>query len=159
MPTGALMSAAVTPHANLLNVAGVNRAFNIRDIDLCGPTAALLAVHALHALSWAHACVRGAAGSCHKPPQRSISRISTIYVGVRKARALPSHAGVWQPHPAAPQKRTCAHHSAQIIRAWEIGHRSAEVAVLKCRLWHAYARCHRNKKNLRAILRSGSELV
>ncbi len=113
----------------------------------------------MHALSWAHACVRGAAG---KLPQATAEvDIPNKHDLHRSAqtRALPSHAGVWQPHPAAPQTRTCAHHSAQVIRAWEIGHRSAEVAVLKCRLWHAYARCHRNKKNLRAILRSGSELV
>ena len=46
------------------------------------------------------------------------------------------------------------------MRAWESGgYRSAEVAVLKCRGWHVCARCHRNKKNLHAILRSGSELV
>ena len=46
------------------------------------------------------------------------------------------------------------------MRAWEPGgYRSAEVAVLKCRGWHVCARCHRNKKNLHAILRSGSENV
>ena len=49
---------------------------------------------------------------------------------------------------------------AHDLRAWEPGgYRSAEVAVLKCRGWHVCARCHRNKKNLRATLRSGSEPV
>ncbi len=48
----------------------------------------------------------------------------------------------------------------RVIRAWEPGgHRSAEVAVLKFRGWHVCARCHRHKKNLRAILRSDSELM
>ncbi len=43
----------------------------------------------------------------------------------------------------------------------EPGHRSAEArdAVPKFRVWHVCARCHRNKKNLCAILRSCSELV
>jgi hypothetical protein len=39
------------------------------------------------------------------------------------------------------------------------GYRSAEVAVLKLTGWHMCARCHRKKKNLHAILRSGSELI
>ena len=38
----------------------------IRDIDLCGPMAALLALHASCAISWAHVCVWGAAGGRHR---------------------------------------------------------------------------------------------
>ena len=72
-----------------------------------------------------------------------------------------------QPHrrvPAAPSGSPDAHmcpgQGTQVIRAWEPGgYRSAEVAVLKFRGWHVCARCHRNKKSLRATLRSGSELV
>ena len=36
---------------------------------------------------------------------------------------------------------------------------SAEVAVQKFRVWRVCARCHRNKQNLRAVRRSGSELI
>ena len=38
-------------------------------------------------------------------------------------------------------------------------YRSAEVAVLKFRGWRVCARCHRNKQNLRAVRRSGSEFI
>ena len=60
----------------------------------------------------------------------------------------------------SPDVHMCPGQGAQVIRAWEPGgHRSAEVAVLKFRGWHVCARCHRYKKNLRAILRSDSELI
>ena len=59
----------------------------------------------------------------------------------------------------SPDAHMCPGQGAQGIRAWEAGHRSVEVAVLTFRAWHVCARCHRNKKNLHAILRSGSELV
>ena len=60
----------------------------------------------------------------------------------------------------SPDAHMCPGQGAQVIRAWEPGgHRSAEVAVLKFRGWHVCARCHRYKKNLRAILRSDSELI
>ncbi len=59
----------------------------------------------------------------------------------------------------SPDAHMCPGQGAQDIRAWEPGHRSVEVAVLTFRAWHVCARCHRNKKNLHAILRSGSELV
>jgi hypothetical protein len=68
----------------------------------------------------------------------------------RRAAAAPS---------GSPDAHMCPGQGAQVIRAWEPGHRSAEVAVPKFRVWHVCARCHRNKKNLRAILRSGSELI
>jgi hypothetical protein len=59
----------------------------------------------------------------------------------------------------SPDAHMCPWQGAQGIRAWEPRHRSVEVAVLTFRGWHVCARCHRNKKNLHAILRSGSELV
>ena len=59
----------------------------------------------------------------------------------------------------SPDAPMCPGYGAQVIRAWEPGHRSVEVAVLKFRAWHVCARCHRYKKNLHATLRSGSELV
>ena len=60
----------------------------------------------------------------------------------------------------SPDAHMCPGQGAQVRRAWEPGgHRSAEVAVLKFRGWHVCARCHRYKKNLRAILRSDSELI
>ena len=59
----------------------------------------------------------------------------------------------------SPDAHMCPGQGAQVIRAWEPRHRSVEVAVLTFRGWHVCARCHRNKKNLHAILRSGSELV
>jgi hypothetical protein len=49
--------------------------FTIRDIDLHRPIARFPGANDLCALSWAHVRVWGAAGSCHTPPQRSISRI------------------------------------------------------------------------------------
>ena len=58
-----------------------------------------------------------------------------------------------------PDAHMCPGQGAQDIRAWEPRHRSVEVAVLTFRGWHVCARCHRNKKNLHATLRSGSELV
>ncbi len=74
-----------------------------------------------------------------------------------------------QPHrrvPAAPSgspdANMCPGQGAQGMRAcqWEPGsHRSVEVAVLKFRGWHVCARCHRHKRNLRATLRSDSELI
>ena len=85
---------------------------------------------------------------------------STIYTGrtdkvrtpwpMRRVAAAPSGS------PDAPM---CPGQGAQDIRAWEPGHRSVEVALLTFRVWHACARCHRNKKNLHAMLRSSSELV
>jgi len=59
----------------------------------------------------------------------------------------------------SPDAHMCPGQGAQVIRAWEPGYQSAEVAVLKFRVWRVCARCHRNKKNLRSILRSGSELA
>jgi hypothetical protein len=68
-------------------------------------------------------------------------------VSGRRARRLPGRAHV----PMV---------GAQVRRAWEPGnHRSAEGAVLEYRGWHVCARCHRERKNVRATLRSGSELV
>ena len=68
---------------------------------------------------------------------------------------------MWQPRPATPRTRTCAHDRAR--RSDAPGNQAAvglaEVAVLKFRVWHVCARCHRNKKNLHATLRSGSEPV
>ena len=63
----------------------------IRDIDRCGPMAALLEVHALRALSWAYMRIWGSAGSCHTPPQRSISRIKHD-LHRRSAQSAPSPA-------------------------------------------------------------------
>ncbi len=63
----------------------------------------------------------------------------------------------------SPDAHMCPRQGAQGRRAWEPRHRSVaaavEDAVLTFRGWHVCARCHRNKKNLNAILRSGSELV
>ena len=59
----------------------------------------------------------------------------------------------------SPDAHMCPGQGAQVIRAWELGYQSAEVAVLKFRVWRVCARCHRNKKNICAILRSGSELI
>ena len=59
----------------------------------------------------------------------------------------------------SPDAHMCPGQGAQVIRAWEPGHQSAEVAVLKFRVWRVCARCHRNKKNVCTILRSGSELI
>ena len=68
----------------------------------------------------------------------------------RRAAAAPS---------GSPDAHMCPGQGAQVMRAWEPRHQSAEVAVLKFRVWHVCARCHQNKKNLCAILRSGSELI
>ncbi len=73
------------------------------------PFAALLAVHALRALSWAHGCVWGAAGGCRTPPQRVDIPNKARFTEERAKRALPGEAGKWQPRPVAPQTRTCAH--------------------------------------------------
>ena len=68
----------------------------------------------------------------------------------RRAAAAPS---------GSPDAHMCPGQGAQVIRAWEPGHRSVEVVVLTFRAWHVCARCHRKKKNQRETLRSGSELL
>ena len=133
----------------------------IRDIDLCGPTACFPGAYALSALSWAHLCVGGVAGGCNTGLQRSTSRIKH---DLHRRNAQSAHS---------PAKPACGSRAQRLpgrahvpmtghARHTRLGtrlYRSAEVAVLKFRGWRVCARCHRNKKNLRAVLRSGSELV
>ena len=68
---------------------------------------------------------------------------------------------MWQPRPAAPRTRTCAHGRARRSDApgnqAAIGRRRS--LSWNFRGWHVCARCHRYKKNLRAILGSDSELI
>ena len=118
-------------------------------------------MHALLALSWAYLRVWEAAGSCHTPPQRSVSRIKH---DLHRRNAQSAHS---------PAKPACGSRAQRLpgrahvpmtghARHTRLGtrlYRSAEVAVLKFRGWRVCARCHRNKHNLRAVRRSGSELV
>jgi hypothetical protein len=75
-----------------------------------GPMAALMAVHALRALSWVHMRVWGAAGSCHTPPQRSISQypipypILSISQHLTKTRLASSPRRVFSPLKFDPSK-------------------------------------------------------
>ena len=99
--------------------------------------------------------------AAHTPPQRSISRrkhdlhrrnaqsarFPANPVCGSRAQRLPGRAHVpMTGHGGHTRLRTRLY-------------RSVEVAVLTFRAWHVCARCHRERKNLRATLRSGSELV
>jgi hypothetical protein len=68
---------------------------------------------------------------------------------------------MWQPRAAAPQTRPCAYDRAR--RSYASGNQATgrwrSLSGLTFPVSHVCARCHRNKKNLRSILRSGSELV
>ena len=55
---------APAPYSKLIGAPAMPEIYGDR------PMAALMAVHALRALSWAHGCVWGAAGGCRMPPQR-----------------------------------------------------------------------------------------
>ncbi len=77
----------------------------IRDIDRCGPMAALLAVHALRALSWAYMRIWGSAGSCHTPPR-----------GVLPVRWLGKRPGAFGLTPLSPAGQYSAPLPLQSLR-------------------------------------------
>ncbi len=79
--------------------------------------------------------------------------------GTHKVRTPRRSRRVAAAPSGSPDAHMCPGQGAQVIRAWEPGYQSAEVAVLKLRVWRVCARCHRNKKSVCAILRSGSELI
>ncbi len=68
---------------------------------------------------------------------------------------------MWQPRSAAPRTRTFTHDMARRSDApgnqATIGRRRS--LSWNSGRWHVCARCHRERKNLRATLRSGSENV
>ena len=68
---------------------------------------------------------------------------------------------MWQPRSAAPRTRTCAHDRAR--RSDAPGNQAA-IGRRRSLSWNlgggiVRARCHREKKNMHATLRSGSELI
>ena len=191
----------------------------IRDTDLCGGVWQLPAASPTRKYVHDRAGKACTAGSCHTPPQRSVSRIKhdlhrrnaqsvrfpANQVCGSRAQRLPGRAyvpmtghgghtrlgtgaiGRWRSvsrikhdlhrrnaqSAHSPAKPACGSRAQRLpgrahvpmtghARHTRLGtrlYRSAEVAVLKFRGWRVCARCHRNKKNLRAVLRSGSELV
>ncbi len=78
------------------------------------PIAAFLALHTLRALSWDIVVRRGSRWRLqHGSAEVDIPNKARFTREERTKCALPGQAGVWQPRPAAPQTRTCAHNRAR----------------------------------------------
>ncbi len=137
-----------------------------QDSDLRRLIAWFPGAYDLRALSWAHVRVWGAAGrGCHKPASlgsahfvrscyvnRALLGISTSAVACGSCQRLPRAEGR---SSFCSDAHMCPGQGAQVIRAWEPGYQSAEVAVLKFRVWRVCARCHRNKNRAALRLETG----
>ena len=107
----------------------------IRDIDVCRPIIAFLALHALRALSWAHMRVWGAAGrGCRTPAWPGSAHLVYFPYVNRALFGISSSADRW---PPSWRSMPCARYVGPLGASW--GPPTAAVTRLDdrgVRVWH-----------------------